>query len=168
MTLLSIFLFLFTPSPHLSDTAPENLFDFWVGEWELTWTDAQGNSKKGYNRIVKILDEQVIQENFEAVPASEGTTAFKGMSLSVYNPRSKQWHQAWADSQGGYYDFTGQFEGDKRMFVTTVTNQQGKEVELRMVFRDIAQDAFIWDWESSTDGGKTWNLNWQIHYQRKK
>ncbi|MEM9833687.1 MAG: hypothetical protein AAF944_23860 [Bacteroidota bacterium] len=168
MTLLSAFLFVFISASEPPIAEPESLFDFWVGEWELTWTDAQGDSQKGYNRIVKILDNQVIQENFEVIPTSENATAFKGMSLSVYNPRSKQWHQAWTDSQGGYYDFTGQFEGEKRMFVTTITNQKGKEVELRMVFRDISAESFVWDWESSTDGGKTWNLNWQIHYQRKR
>ncbi len=167
MTLFSTLLFLFLPFPEPPSTVPENLFDFWVGEWNLTWEDAQGQTQKGSNRIVKILGEKVIQENFEAIPATENATTLKGMSLSVYNPQTKQWHQAWADSQGGYYDFIGQFEGDERMFVTSVTNQQGEEVELRMVFRDISEDTFVWDWESSTDGGETWNLNWQIHYHRK-
>jgi len=168
MIFFSILLTLFISSPEPPETAPENLFDFWVGEWNLTWTDAQGQTQKGYNRIVKILDDQVIQENFKTIAASESAPVFKGMSLSVYNPRTEQWHQAWTDNQGGYYNFFGQFEGDKRMFVTTSTDQQGKEVIQRMVFHDITQHAFIWDWESSNDGGQTWQLNWQIHYQRKK
>lgn len=168
MILLSILLTLFISLPEPPKTAPENLFDFWVGEWELTWQDAQGNPQQGYNRIVKILDDQVIQENFETIPTSESASVFRGMSLSVYNPRTEQWHQAWTDNQGGYYNFIGQFEGDKRMFVTKATNQRGKEIIQRMVFRDITQDAFVWDWESSSDGGQTWQLNWQIHYQRKK
>jgi hypothetical protein len=164
MILFSILLTLFVLPPESPETAPKSLFDFWVGEWSLTWQDAQGQTQKGYNRIVKILDEQVIQENFETI----STPVFKGMSLSVYNPRTEQWHQAWTDNQGGYYNFIGQFEGDKRMFVTKTTNQQGKEIIQRMVFRNITPNAFVWDWESSNDGGQTWQLNWQIHYQRKK
>ncbi|MGD1893204.1 MAG: hypothetical protein ACFB15_21775 [Cyclobacteriaceae bacterium] len=168
MLLLSILAALLFYPPESPETAPENLFDFWVGEWNLTWQDAQGQTQKGYNRIVKILDDQVIQENFKTISTSVSTLVFKGMSLSVYNPRTEQWHQAWADNQGGYYNFTGEFEDDKRMFITKTTNQQGKEIIQRMVFRDITQDAFVWDWESSEDSGQTWQLNWQIHYQRKK
>lgn len=168
MILLTILLSLLIFPPESPSIAPESLFDFWVGEWNLSWEDAEGNTQKGFNRIVKILDEQVIQENFETIPASEDGTVFKGMSLSVYNPRSQQWHQAWADSQGGYYNFTGKVEGDTPMFVTTTTNRKGNEIQLRMVFRDITDEAFVWDWESSANGGETWKLNWQIHYQRKK
>jgi len=41
------------------------------------------------NRIVKILDEKVIQE------ISKDKEAFKGTSISVYNSNTKTWHQAW-------------------------------------------------------------------------
>jgi len=163
--LLSILLALFLPP---LETAPVDLFDFWVGEWDLTWEDAQGQTHRGYNRVLKILDETVIQENFTTFPSTGNTLNLKGMSLSVYNPQTQRWHQAWADNQGGYYNFVGQFEGDKRMFVTKTTNQRGKEIIQRMVFRNISEESFVWDWESSTDGGETWQLNWQIHYQRKK
>jgi hypothetical protein len=36
----------------------------------------------------------------------------------------------------------------------------------RMVFYNITKEKFDWDWESSKDSGKTWNLSWQIHYLR--
>jgi hypothetical protein len=42
----------------------------------------------------------------------------------------------------------------------------GKPRLARMVFLNIKPDSFDWHWESSTDG-KTWKLNWPIHYQRK-
>jgi hypothetical protein len=38
----------------------------------------------------------------------------------------------------------------------------------RMVYHNIQKDAFDWDWEASSDGGKTWKNNWHIHYDRKK
>jgi hypothetical protein len=41
-------------------------FDFWVGKWEVTWTDANGKQGKGTNTIDKILGNTVIRENFEA------------------------------------------------------------------------------------------------------
>ena len=138
------------------------LFDFWVGEWDLTWTNADGKIDKGTNSIKKILDGKVIQENF-----CETNGDFKGTSISVYNQTKKTWHQAWADNRGGYYDFEGAVEGKKRIFKTQLKNVNGEKVIQRMVFYDIADDALTWDWEISRDGGATWQLQWRIHYQKK-
>ena len=139
------------------------LFDFWVGEWDLTWTNADGKTDKGTNSIRKILDGKVIQENF-----SEAHGSFKGTSITVYNPTKKTWHQAWADNRGGYYDFEGAVEEKKRIFKTQTKNVNGEKVIQRMVFYDIAPDALTWDWEISKDGGATWQLQWRIYYTKKK
>ena len=139
------------------------LFDFWVGDWSLTWTTADGKTEKGNNHIVKILDQKVIQENFK-----DGKDSFKGTSLTVYNPRKKSWHQAWADNQGGYFDFEGRVDGDKRIFSTQVKEIAGAQVVQRMVFYDIKPNTFTWDWEQSKDGGKSWTLQWRINYERKE
>ena len=95
----------------------------------------------------------VIQENFEA---REGAMkGYRGMSLSVYNPKKKTWHQAYADNQGAYFNFTGQRHEDKRIFKTATVTLAEKKLIQRMVFYDITQDSFFWDWESSEDEGKT-------------
>jgi hypothetical protein len=138
------------------------LFDFWIGEWDLTWTNAEGNIDKGTNRISKILDGKVIQENF-----SDAEGSFKGMSISVYNPTKKTWHQAWADNQGGYYDFEGQVEGEKRIFRTQMKELNGEKIIRRMVFHKINFNSFTWDWEISRDGGATWHLQWRINYLKR-
>ena len=146
--------------------ADSSTFDFWIGEWDLTWDDGDGAIGKGTNRIERIMGGQVIQENFEGV---EGNLAgYKGMSVSVFNRRTNNWNQTWVDNQGGYLDFSHAIEGDKYMFVREFTTAQGQKGKQRMVFYDITKDSFEWDWEASLDGGKTWNLQWQIHYKRKK
>ena len=40
-------------------------FDFWLGDWELSW----GDSGKGTNKITKVLDGCVILENFDGAPS---------------------------------------------------------------------------------------------------
>ncbi len=144
---------------------PEQYFDFWVGEWELSWTDNEGNPGKGTNHIEKILDGKVIQEHFESIEGKlEG---YKGTSISVYNPQRESWHQAWADNQGGYIDMKGSIDGNKRIFQTGARpGPQGGSIISRMVFYEITENSFTWDWESSTDEGKTWTLNWRINYER--
>lgn len=133
-------------------------FDFWLGEWDCFWLNSSGDTVKGSNSITNILDGKVIQENF-----ADPSRNFKGMSVSVYNPQSKTWHQAWVDNQGGYYDFVGIFNKSSKIFSTDTT----QEVIERMKFYEIQSDAFIWDWEKSTDGGKEYKLNWRIFYKRK-
>lgn len=141
-------------------------FDFWVGEWNLTWQYPDGSQGSGTNNIIKTLDGKVIVENFQ-VTDSGAYKGFKGTSISVFNPNTKTWNQAWADNQGGYFNFTGTVENGERIFHTTRVNQSGKESLLRMRFYRIEKDSLVWDWEQSTDGGSIWNLQWRINYKRK-
>lgn len=151
----------------VNELNPEEYFDFWVGTWEVSWEEADDKMGRGTNRIEKMLDGTVIQENFEI---TEGQNkGFKGTSISVYQTRQKTWRQAWADNQGGYYNFTGKLDGNKRIFQTRVFElKDGKRLTQRMVFYNISDDSMTWDWESSNDGGESWTLNWRIFYNRIK
>ena len=163
----TVLLILFLAGSVNGQPEPANYFDFWIGEWEVSWEEGEGRVGKGINTIEKILDGTVIQENFRIL---EGQNAgFKGTSISVYQKRAEIWRQAWADNQGGYFDFRGSIEGDKRIFQTAERNMDdGSTMTQRMVFYDIDKDSFTWDWEASKDGGDTWSLNWRINYKRIK
>ncbi len=140
-------------------TSPERQFDFWLGEWDVSW----GEGQQGANRIDKILDGKVIREQFDGNPA----ISFRGMSLSVYDAGAELWRQTWVDTEGNYWAFTGGFE-DGRMTLSTEVEADGKLVQLRMVFFNIADDQLDWHWERSEDGGRNWELRWHIHYRRRK
>lgn len=75
----------------LSELKPEEYFNFWVGEWELTGEDADGITAHGTNHIEKVLDGNVIKENFEA--HSGAYEGFTGRSNSVYQPHFGTWKQ---------------------------------------------------------------------------
>lgn len=146
-------------------TNPENYFDFWLGKWEATWDEGEGKIGKGTNHITRILDGKAIQEDFRILEGqSEG---FMGMSISVYHARVNTWKQSWADNQGDFFYFKGRFENNKRIFQTEIFElEDGKKFTQRMIFYDITEDSMTWDWESSEDGGETWNLNWKIFYKK--
>lgn len=140
-------------------------FDFWVGEWNAKWGEGE-TAGSGTNNITKKLDDKVINEDFKIL---EGPNAgFLGNSVSIYNPRTKLWHQAWVDNSGGFINLIGEIDGNRKIFKTLPIEKDGKVIIQRMVFYDIKQDSFTWDWEGTQDGGKTWNLQWQIKYTRKK
>jgi hypothetical protein len=141
-----------------------DLFDFWVGEWSLSWRNADGTPGTGRNRITKILDGHVIQEEFETL-SGEAPPMLKGRSLSVLS--NGVWRQAWADNQGGFFAFSGQVDGDKRIFISAPrTLKDGKTLLQRMVFHAITPTSLTWDWESSDDGGQRWTLQWRALYTR--
>ncbi|WP_339696609.1 hypothetical protein [uncultured Roseivirga sp.] len=157
-------IFLFSLNGMYAQNNPEKQFDFWIGKWNLTWLGANGKIERGQNTISEILDGKVIQENFEATEGAQ--KGYKGISISVYNANSKTWHQTWMDNQRGNINFTGFFDENIKGFITRPQEVNGKQQVSRMVFKDITKDSFVWDWESSEDGGKTWKLNWQINYKR--
>jgi hypothetical protein len=151
---------------HAQPSDEKTWFDFWVGKWDITWTGSDGKVGKATNTVTKILDQVVINENFVIHEGSQ--KGYKGTSISVYNAARKQWHQAYADNQGAYFNFVGERNGEKRIFRTEPQIVGDKKIIQRMVFYDITKDSLTWDWEKSEDGGKTWKLNWQLSYRRAK
>ncbi|MFA5834561.1 MAG: hypothetical protein WDA22_13870 [Bacteroidota bacterium] len=141
------------------------LFDFWVGEWDLTWKDPDGSTASGRNLITKILDGKVIQENFTGLTGQ--SKGYKGQSNSLLDNRTGVWMQTWVDNQSSYLPFTGGAEGANRFFEHEFM-KDGKLHRGKMIFRNITKDAFVWGWMKSIDNGKTWNIEWSINYQRIK
>lgn len=133
---------------------PENQFDFWLGEWGAAW----GEDGKGTNKVTRILDDKVVLEDFNG-------PGLHGISHSVYDPERKLWCQTWVDNNGTYLDFTGTFENGK-MILARDAIVRGEACKQRMVWYNIQEDQFDWNWERSNDGGITWRALWQIKYTR--
>ena len=139
-------------------SAPEaSQFDFWVGDWNLTWND----SLHGTNHIEKLYGNCTIHENFK-----DPRSNFLGQSWSVYNPVAKLWQQTWIDNQGGYIVLTGNKEGNSIILKTQERATPNGKRQMRMVYENITPNSFDWKWEQSTDSGISWKTNWLIHYKR--
>jgi hypothetical protein len=153
------------PAPPSCSAPQFRQLDFWVGEWDLTWPGSKPDEvQHGRNTIRKILDDCVIQEQFDGAPDAP----LRGMSVSTYNPGLKAWQQTWVDNQASYLDFNGEFTNGQMVLSRHARNAKGDDIMQRMVFKNIQPDALDWSWEQSTDGGKTWSIMWPIHYARHK
>jgi len=143
--------------------AQQKQLDFWIGDWDLTWPgDKPGEVMHGTNSIKRIMDGCVVQENFSAGESGH----LRGTSVSTFDLRSGMWKQTWVDNEGGYLDFVGEFK-DGNMILRRETVRDGTKIKQRMVFKNISADEMDWNWEASQDGGKTWKVNWPIHYKRR-
>jgi len=155
-------LFLSAPSFAQSCESEEaRQLDFWLGEWDLTWSSGSGT-----NEITRRFGDCVIEENFEG---NMPNGIFKGHSVSVWSAQLGQWQQTWVDNQGGYLTFTGGIDeaGVMRLYGPEREQPDGKTVVTRMSWVDVTEDAFDWHWERSFDGGGTWEMVWLIHYARR-
>jgi hypothetical protein len=148
---------------HGCDSPESRQFDFWVGDWELSYKGPDGKVAASRNRITRILDGCVLLEQFAGAPG----TKLDGHSVSTYDRNTKQWKQAWVDNTGSYLDFTGGF-ADAKMVLSRDAERQGKRFKQRMVWQDIRADSFKWLWQRSDDGGSTWSTQWEIDYRRAK
>lgn len=137
-------------------------FDFWIGDWDVSWTAKDGNVMRGTNSVTKILGGCVVYESFK-----DPNSGFEGMSYSVFDTTQNIWRQTWVDNTGGYLDFVGEFR-DGTMTLQRTARRGGKEITQRMRWYNIQRDSLDWNWESSADGGVTWVLLWKIHYSRKQ
>jgi hypothetical protein len=153
-----------TPAPpNPCDIKEQRQLDFWVGEWDLSWPGKQaGTSQHGTNSVHRVLDNCVVEENF-----SGGTDIpLRGKSVSIFT--AGKWQQTWVDNEGGYLDFVGEFKDGSMILSREATGPNGARSRQRMVYKNISANEFDWSWEASNDDGKTWQVLWPIHYQRRK
>lgn len=143
---------------NIGELPPDQQLDFWLGTWDVTW----GDEERGSNLVRRVLNGQVIQEDFDGSPS----IAFRGRSVSVYRPQHQEWQQTWVDTEGNYWHFRGGWQGDHFVFAADDI-VEGHPVMYRMIFRNIAQDSLDWVWERSDDGGERWEVKWAIRYQRR-
>jgi hypothetical protein len=151
------------PAPPTCDGPEWKQFDFWVGDWDLSYKAADGKVLASRNKVTKILGGCVLLEQFSGAPG----TKLDGHSVSTFDRNARQWKQTWVDNTGSYLDFTGGF-ADAKMILARDAERQGKKFRQRMVWQDIRADAFKWLWQRSDDGGATWSTQWEIDYRRAK
>lgn len=142
--------------------ARQKQFDFLVGDWNLTWPGQNGGISHGTNHVMQVLGGCAVEENFSAGP----TNSLRGMSVSTFDMRLGKWKQTWVDNKGASVDFIGEFDHGQMTLQREATKSDGTRVFQRMVYKNISANEFDWSWESSQDGGRTWQVLWPIHYKR--
>lgn len=140
-------------------------FDFWVGEWEAF--GIKGN-KAGDSKISIILDSCVILEEWTGT-SNQGFT-YTGKSFNSYNSATKQWQQTWTDNTGNTTEFLRGDGSDGKIiyYADKVTGSKGESFMRRLTFTKISSDKVRQFGERSDDSGKTWTIEYDLEYRRKK
>ena len=157
-----------------SETSSKDDFDFFQGksiiknkklktrfanctEW-IEFTSTQ--------EMYKILNGIGNIDNFLATFDGE---PFEGMTVRLFNPKTKLWSIYWADSTTGILDkpVMGSFENKVGHFFSEDIFE-GKNV--LQIFRWDARDGDnpVWSQAMSDDKGKTWEWNWYMYMSKTK
>ena len=166
----------FTPSGDIvvtaSDTSSADDFDFWVGKWKVhnrklksrltaceEWIEfeATGDAFKILNGL----------GNFDQYRSTFGGEPFEGVTLRLFNPKTRLWSLYWADSHVVVLDVpvVGSFEGPiGKFFARDVW--EGTDIIMQFQWDKSIPDRPVWSQAFSVDDGKTWEWNWYMNFER--
>lgn len=142
---------------------PENRqFDFWLGEWNVEST--QGGIPAGQSKIELILADCVVLEQWQ----SNGNP-YSGKSYNIYNSALKRWEQFWVDNVGGNIFFYGGLkDGVMDYYTEELPQPDGTRLKRHLQFFKLGPDKVRQFSQGSTDNGKTWHVEYDFTYLRKK
>jgi len=136
-------------------SAEARQFDFWLGSWDVR--TAQGDLA-GTNDIKAGAGSCVLVENWKGVQGGPG------QSLNFYDADAKLWRQIWVDANAQVTRFEGTFtEGQMRFKGERVMNG-GQRIPVKMTFTPLPDGRVRQMGESSSDGGKTWTVEYDLYY----
>lgn len=145
---------------HPCDDPEFTQFDFWIGDWDVTATGT--GVRQGTSHIAKEMGGCVVWENW----SSAGSPYF-GKSYNTYNVNLKRWEQYWVDNFAGVMFFHGNLRDGVMDYWTDDVAQAGGGTLLRhLQFFNLGSGKVRQFSQGSTDGGKTWNVEYDLTYTK--
>jgi hypothetical protein len=133
-------------------------FDFWIGNWNVY----TGENLVGKNTVVFLQNKHIIQENW--VSEKEN---FTGTSYSFYNAKTKKWHQVWIDKNGSNLLLTGEFANGKMVLTSSSDSNMGEpNSKHRITWTQLTNGDVKQVWESTTNDGKNWTIQFEGIYKK--
>jgi hypothetical protein len=150
-------------------------FDFLIGDWKAhvrRLPDRLNNSNvwdvyDGISNHHKLLDSNANFEQFE-VTSIDKKLHIKAQTLRLYNPATRQWSIYLVDLDSGTLDtppVVGGFTGKRGEFFHQET-LKGRTILVRYVWLDLSPQSARMEQSYSSDGGKTWEVNWICELSR--
>ena len=149
-------------------------FDFLIGEWKvkhqrlrermtgcIEWDEFEGHSS-GIRKTLNGVG------HFEEATMYRETGTVLGYTVRLFNPTSQEWSIYWADSVHASSltnPQIGKFDGDRGEFYAHEPHN-GKYIFSRFIWTINSEDSARWEQAFSADGGRTWETNWIMDFER--
>lgn len=147
-------------------------FDFLIGRWTSRGRRLRRpltGSTEWYEFDATLAVRQFWdgRGNFDELECELPTGLLRGVTLRLYNERSRQWTIYWANSANGVLDtpMIGSFHGGRGEFYDQEL-LEGRAIYVRFTWLDQSPTACHWEQAFSSDGGRTWETNWVMEFTR--
>ena len=149
-------------------------FDFLEGNWRVhhrrlkdrlagseEWVSFEGTCS-----MRKLMDGYGnVDDNVLDMPGHP----YRGVGLRSYDAKTGTWAIWWLDSRMPHTPIDppvkGRFENGVGNFYADDT-LRGKPVRVRYTWSNITPNSAQWEQAYSPDGGKTWEMNWHMDFER--
>jgi hypothetical protein len=152
-----------------SATSSAHDFDYLAGKWTMDnkrlksrlnscteWISYPSTDENSGPVLKGISNTDIFKTAFNQF----GDSPYEGMTVRLFNPKTKLWSLYWVDSNTGVMDppVVGSFEGNVgRFYCKDVFN--GKPILVMFVWDKTDKDNPIWYQAFSPDNGVTWEWN---------
>ena len=154
-------------------------FDFLIG----TWTSRQRRLRQrlqGCTDWETFTASSTVQPlpggvgNVDALSAESWRPGWVGLSLRIFNPLTQLWSIHWVTNDGGGIDagsgqllppVVGRFQGHEGLFEGD-DQLDGQPIRVQFRWQRLGPDAARWEQAFSADGGRTWEVNWVMEFER--
>ncbi len=155
-----------------SATSSKHDFDFFVGKWRIK----NRKLKSRLNNCSEWIEFEATQTDYKALNGLANLdhfyttiagTSFEGMTIRLFNPKTKLWSIYWTDSNTGTLDtpVVGSFDKGIGKFYSK-DHFENQEILVMFQWDKRDTDNPVWSQAFSEDNGKTWEWNWYMHMSR--
>jgi hypothetical protein len=138
------------PASAPCDTPEYRQFDFWIGDWKVS----VGDQPAGTNSIHPVHGGCALQENWQGT----GAGGVSGSSFNIYDQATGRWHQSWVDGKGTLLLLDGGLVDGSMVLSGSRPASTGDTALHRITWTPNDDGSVRQLWESSLDGGGSWNV----------
>ena len=149
-----------------SKTSSQHDFDFLAGKWTMhnkklktrlnhctEWIEFESSDVNSGAILNGIGNTDIYHASFDGKP-------YEGLTVRIFNPKTRLWSLYWVASDVGVMDppVVGSFDGNVGLFYTKDVFQ-GKPILMMFRWDKTDPDNPVWSQAFSTDNGLTWEWN---------
>ena len=168
-----------SPAPMVAPTPRDGQhdFDWMVGNWKAhlkrlvnpltgstTWVELAGTQRTWHILGGRACMDEFIVEN----PTDKSKV--EALTVRLYNPANQTWSIYWANAKNGAFSMpatVGKWQNGRGEFYDH-EEWNGRWILVRYAWSDVTPTSAHFEQAFSTDGGKTWEVNWISDLARDK
>ncbi|HEY0681325.1 MAG TPA: hypothetical protein VGD45_03245 [Steroidobacter sp.] len=148
-------------------------WDWLIGDWDV-WHRRLKDRLAGSNEWQEFNGKSALWLTLNGLGTLDDNIVelpdgiYRGLTLRAFDPATRQWAIWWLDGRNPSRidpPVYGSFAGDVGTFIGKDVFK-GQPITVRFRWQDIHSKRPHWEQSFSTDGGKTWEVNWRNYFTR--